>query len=468
MKAATLGRFVQGSIWRHITTMSLTNAIGLSMMFLVDFVSIFFISRLGITELAAAVGFAGTTLFFVRAMAVALGIATSVLVSRYLGANHLGMVRRYVVNASLLSFVLIAVLASVVWVYRDALVGIIGAQGETRRHAAAYLAIVLPAVPLLALGICGGQIIRAYGEARLSMWISIAAALVNLVLDPLLIFGMGWGLTGAACATVCSQIIMMLLAWYCIVVRFRLVRRFSLKRFFSDIPAVFSIAIPTMLTNIASPVSAAFAASQMAKFGDGAVAAFAITMRLVPVALAIIFALSGAIAPIIGQNAGAGQFSRVRQTLRASLQFNWLTVAVVTLILYFLQDSLPGWFALEGESAALLVFFCSGAALLFGFDGMVFCANAAFNNLGRPLHSTLNNLARVFLGAIPLVWLGGHFFGARGVLLGYMAESIWVAPLSWLIVERLAARYERGELHLPRPGERRRAFPLWPFMKRFP
>lgn len=445
-----VGRFVQGSIWRHITTMSLTNAIGLSMMFLVDFVSIFFISQLGMTGLAAAVGFAGTTLFFVRAMAVALGIAASVLVSRYLGAGNLGMVRRYVVNASLLSFCVIAVLAALVWAFRADLVGFIGAQGDTRRFAAGYLGIVLPAVPLMALGICGGQVIRAYGEARLSMWISIAAAIVNLLLDPLFIFVFGLGLNGAAWSAVCAQTVMAALAWYCIIVRFRLVRRFSLRRFFADAPAVLSVAVPTMLTNIASPISAAFAASQMAKFGDGAVAAFAITMRLVPVALAVIFALSGAIAPIIGQNAGAGQFDRVRETLRAALQFNWLTVFLVTAVLFILQDFFPVWFALSGDSAALLAFFCSGVALLFGFDGMIFCANAGFNNLGRPLHSTLNNLARVFLGAIPLVWLGAHFFGARGVLLGYMAESIWVAPVSWFIVKRLAARYERGELQLLR------------------
>lgn len=454
-----VGRFVQGSIWRHITTMSLTNAIGLSTMFLVDFVSIFFISQLGITELAAAVGFAGTTLFFVRAMAVALGIAASVLVSRYLGAGNMAMVRRYVVNASLLSFAVIAVLAALVWLYRAPLVGLIGAEGDTRHHAAAYLAIVLPAVPILALGICGGQILRAYGEARLSMWVSISAAIVNLILDPIFIFGLNLGLPGAAWSAACAQTVMAVFAWYCLIVRFRLVRRVSLRRFFADAPAVLSVAIPTMLTNIASPVSAAFAASQMATFGDAAVAAFAITMRLVPVALAIIFALSGAIAPIIGQNAGAGQFDRVRHTLRAALQFNWLTVLVVTLLLFALQDYLPGWFALSGESAALLAFFCSGVALLFGFDGMIFCANAAFNNLGRPLHSTLNNLARVFLGAIPLVWLGAHFFGARGVLLGYMAESIWVAPLSWLVVQRLTARYERGELQLlsPKPATAKRS-----------
>lgn len=451
-----LGRFVHGSIWRHVSTMSLTNAIGLTMMFLVDFVSIFFIAQLGKTELAAALGFAGTTLFFVRAMAVALGIAASVLVSRQLGANNLPQVKRYVVNASLLSFLIIAVLSVIVWLYRADLLGFIGAQGDTRRYGAEYLAIVLPAVPMLALGICGGQIIRAYGEARLSMWISISAALVNLMLDPVFIFVFGLELKGAACSAACSQLVMTVFSWYWIIKRFRLVRRFSLRRFVVDARDVLSVAVPTMLTNIASPISAAFAASQMAKFGDGAVAAFAITMRLVPVALAVIFALSGAIAPIIGQNAGAGQFERVRETLKVSLQFNWLTVGIVAIILFILKNFLIVWFALSGDAAALLVFFCSGTALLFGFNGMIFCANAAFNNLNRPLFSTLNNLARVFLGAIPLVWLGAHFFGARGVLLGYMAESIWVAPLSWFIVKHLAARYERGELQLPTHKTRKR------------
>ena len=465
-----LGRFVEGSIWRHVTTMSLTNAVGLTMIFLVDFINIFFISLLGVTELAAGIGFAGTVLFFVRATAVALGIATSVLVSRHLGANQLVQVRRYVMNSTLLSVLLVAVLATVVFIFRVPLLSLIGAKGETLHYAADFLAIVLPATPLLTLGMCGGQIIRAYGEARLSMWISISTAVLNLLLDPLFIFALGMGLQGAAWATVLSQLFMMLITWRFIIFRFRLAAPLRGQAWLADIPAVFAIAGPAMLTNIASPISAAFASSQMAKFGDEAVAAFAVTMRLVPVTLAVIFALSGAIAPIVGQNAGAGQFPRVRETMRVALQFNWLTVVLVALILFALQNVLPYWFSLSGEGAALLVFFCGGAALLFGFDGMIFSVNAAFNNLGRPLHSTLNNLARVFLGAMPLVWLGQHYFGARGVLLGYMAESIWVAPLSWLIMQRLVARYERGELVLGRVRERdrRRSVALWPFSKRWP
>lgn len=464
-----IGRFIQGNIWRHLTAMSLTNSVGLVMVFLADFINIFFISRLGVTELAAGIGFAGTVLFFVRAIAIALGIATSVLVSRHLGRNELGKVRRYVVNASLLSLSVVAVIAAIAWTSRTTLLGWVGASGMTQQYAADFLAIVIPGTLCLVLGVCGGQIIRAYGEARLSMWISIAAAVINLILDPILIFGFNMGLKGAAWATVTSQLAMLLMNWYFIVFRFRLVRAFHGKRFLADVPMVLSIAIPTMLTNLTAPFSAAFAARQMAQFGDEAVAAFAVTLRLVPVSLGVIFALSGAVAPIVGQNAGAGLFDRVREAMHAALKFNWLTVCLVGIVLYFLSGALPYWFSLHGEAAELLVFFCSGAALLFGFDGMIFCTNAAFNNLGRPLYSTLNNFARVFLGAVPLIWLGQHFFGARGVILGYMAESIWVAPLSWLVMQRLIGRYQRGELVLTRIRERdkRRSIPLWPFTKRY-
>lgn len=468
--SAHIGRFVHGSIWRHLTALSLTNSVGLVMVFLADFINIFFISRLGITEMAAGIGFAGTVLFFVRAIAIALGIATSVLVSRHLGRNELGKVRRYVVNASLLSLAVVAVIALIAWTSRTTLLGWVGASGLTQQYAADFLGVVIPGTLFLVLGVCGGQILRAYGEARLSMWISVSAAMINLILDPVLIFGFGMGLQGAAWATVASQLAMLLMNWYCIAFRFKLVRAFHGKRFLADVPIVLSIAVPTMLTNLVPPMTTAFAARQMAQFGDEAVAAFAVTLRLVPVALGVIFALSGAVAPIVGQNAGAGQFDRVREAMHAALKFNWLTVGLVGIALYLFSGVLPYWFSLHGEAAELLVFFCSGAALLFGFDGMIFCTNAAFNNLGRPLYSTLNNLARVFLGAIPLIWLGQHFFGARGVILGYMAESIWVAPLSWLVMQRLISRYQRGELTLGRIRERdrRRNLPLWPFSKRYP
>ncbi|MDO4643919.1 MAG: MATE family efflux transporter [Cardiobacteriaceae bacterium] len=449
-----IGRFIEGSIWRHLTTMSLTNAVSLIMVFFADFINIFFIARLGVTELTASIGFASTVMFFPRTFSIALGITTSVLVSRHIGRNEPRRVRHYVVNTSICALLISSLIAVIMWFTRDTLVSWVGATGSTQHYASDFLAIVLPGTIFFALASCGGQIIRAHGEARLSMWLGIATAVISIILNPIFIFLFQMGLNGAAWATFISQLAMMLMHGYYVIYRFRLISRFRLSRWLADIPEIWRIATPTMLTNIASPISAAFAANQMAKFGDDAIAAFAITQRLLPLALAVIFALSGAVAPIIGQNAGAGQFTRVREAVHAALIFNWITVVLVAILLYALHSILPGWFSLHGQAAELLIYFCSGVALFFGFDGMVFCVNAGFNNLGKPVYSTLNNFGRVFLGAIPFVWLGQHYLGARGVVLGYMAESLWVAPISWYVIQRLIRQYEHGEKYLTYSRER--------------
>lgn len=470
MEGQHIARFTKGSLWRHVTVMSLTNATGMVMVFLADFVDIFFIAQLGVAELAAGVGFAGTVLFFVRSLAVAMGIATSVLVSRYLGMNDRDGAARMATNTPLLALLIIACTSAVVFIWRNTLLGWVGATGTTLDYAANYLAIVIPGTLMMTLGMCGGQIIRAMGEAKQAMWIPIAAGLVNVAFDPLFIFTFGWGLEGAAWATVLSQATMMLLTWWIIIFRHRMVTHSSVREWIDGVRPTLEIAVPSMLTSLAAPVSTAFVSRMMAQFGDSAIAAFAVVMRLVPVSLAVVFALSSAVAPIVGQNAGAGQFDRVRQTLNVAFKFNWLVVAIVTVILFCLRHILPELFSLSGDAAALMVFFCSGMTLLFGFDGMVFFLNATFNNLGRPLYSTLVNFGRVFLGVVPMVYIGQHFWGANGVLLGFMAECVLVSFISWFVATHLIARYQRGELMLGRQRRRdqRRVVALWPFTKRWP
>ena len=240
-------------------------------------------------------------------------------------------------------------------------------------------------------------------------------------------------------------------AWYVVIWRYRLRAPLRPRLLALNIPAIVAIAVPAVLTNLTSPLATAYAARQMAPFGDDAVAAFAVIIRLVPVGFALLFSLSAAVAPIVGQNAGAARYDRVRQTLTVALQFNWLTVAVIGLSLFLLRDALPQWFKLDDNAAALLRFYCSGASLLFGFKGMIFSINAAYNNLGRPFYSTASNLAGLMFGALPLISLGAWLLGPRGIILGHMAEAILTAPVCWLVVQRLITRLEASHTSpLPR------------------
>jgi Na+-driven multidrug efflux pump len=159
----------------------------------------------------------------------------------------------------------------------------------------------------------------------------------------------------------------------------------------------------------------------------------------------LIYALSGAVGPILAQNLGAKQYGRVREGLRASLWFMVLAIGAAWLILALTQNLLIQAFSLEGLAADLMHAFCSWLAGSFLFAGALFVANAAFNNLGRPLWSTGFNWARATLGTIPLAWWGSRY-GPIGVLAGQALGAVIFGSLAlWVafgLTNRLALQHE--------------------------
>ena len=148
----------------------------------------------------------------------------------------------------------------------------------------------------------------------------------------------------------------------------------------------------------------AFSTRAMAEFGEAAVAGMAVIGRLVPLAFGVVFALSGAVGPIIGQNYGAGRMDRVKRTFYDALLFIGAVVVVIALALFLLRDPIVSLFALEkGPALALLYAFCGPLAILFYFNGAIFVSNAAFNNLGHPYYSTWINWGRHTIGTIPFL-----------------------------------------------------------------
>ena len=195
-------KFTQGSLFGHISVMSLTASIGLMAVFLVDFVDMIFISMLGKAELAAAVGYAGAILFFTTSFGIGMAIAAGALVARALGAGALEEARRRATNALIYGVIFGAIFAAVVWFNLASLASLLGATGDTLDLAVHYLQIIVPSLPFLMIGMIGGAILRAHGDARRAMMATIWGGLVNAVLDPILVFGLDLELTGVAMASV--------------------------------------------------------------------------------------------------------------------------------------------------------------------------------------------------------------------------------------------------------------------------
>ncbi len=229
----------------------------------------------------------------------------------------------------------------------------------------------------------------------------------------------------------------------------RLVRLPDARQLAATVRPFFAIGLPALLTQVATPVGNAFVTSQIAAFGDDAVAAWAIVGRLVPVAFGIIFALSGAVGPILGQNFGARKFDRIVGTMRDALVFTMVYVLTAWGLLALFADPIAGLFGAVGETRDLVVFFCHFAAGSFLFNGAIFVSSAAFNNLGYPTYSTVFNWGRSTLGVIPFVWIGAHYYGAPGVLAGWGLGAVVFGIVSTIVCFRVV----RGIARNPPPAD---------------
>ena len=193
---------------------------------------------------------------------------------------------------------------------------------------------------------------------------------------------------------------------------------------------IVAIALPAILANVAAPVGGAYVTRAVAEFGQEAVAGMAVIGRVTPIAFALIFAMSGAIGPIIGQNYGAKKFDRVREAYRESLIFIGVYVVAMVAILYLLRAPIADLFGIQGVGRDLIFLFCGPLSLAWIFNGIIFISNASFNNLGHPFYSTWINWGRNTLGIVPFVYIGAQYWGAEGVLIGQMMGGAFIALIA--------------------------------------
>lgn len=433
-------RFVEGNLFRHTVVMSVTASVGLMAIFVVDLINMVYISWLGDPALTAAVGYGGAVLFFITAVGIGLSIGVSALVARAVGAQDSALARERATEGLAMAGLIGMAVAALALPILPWAVSALGATGHVATETLHYLRLTLPSMPFLILGMVGAAVLRAHGRAREGMMVTVWGAVVLAALDPVLILWAGWDLTGAAMAGWGSRLTMAAMA---LILVARLQGGFAPvtpPRLRLAAKPLLAISAPAMLTQLATPIGQAIVTRLVAGHGPEAVAGMTIAGRLTPVAFALIFALSGAMGPIISQNLGAGAKQRVRRSFLDAILFMGMVIAGMSVLLYLGRPLIAALFQAEGLTRDILFLFCGPLSLLFFFNGLIFVANAACNNLGAALQSTAVNWARHTLGTLPFaLWLGG-IYGPEGVLIGqslggvvFGLGAIWLA---WRVVRR--------------------------------
>ena len=438
--SAPMGRFVQGSLMRHVAVMSLAGSVGLAALFVVDLLNLLFIAMLGRPDLLAAVGYAGTVMFINSSFGIGMSIAASALVGRALGARDPALARRKGTTALILGVTGSAAFTAIVWASLAPILTFLGAQDAVHAEALSFLQIVVPSAPLVALAMMGGGIMRAHGAARRSILPTLTGAIAHGIFDPILIFWAGLDLTGAAMATVLSRVAMASMSIMMVRATMRGFHPPRLSELAADLRPMTGIALPAIITQMSTPIAMAIVTRLMATHGEAAMAGLAITARMTPVAFVVILSLNSSIGPIISQNLGAQLPERVRGTIRAGLVFSGIVTLVVSAILYLLRDPIADAFGATGITRELVLLFCGPISLLWYANAVIFVATAAFNNLDAPFTSTWTNWLRSTIGTWLPVWLLAELLGAPGVLWGQALSSVIFAILSWWLARRLLSR----------------------------
>lgn len=415
----------------------LAGALGIVMFNVVD---TFFVGRLGARELAA-MSYTFPIVIVAGSIASGLGVGASANVSRALGARDRAAAERLTLHAYVLGFLVVVVIAVVGLATIDSFFGMLGAQPEIMGLIRSYMSIWYLGMPFVVLPMIGQNILQATGDSRTPSAAIVFAVTLNMILDPLLIFGLGpfpaLGIRGAALATVIARSSSLVLVLSAVIGREKLMpAQLQLQLFGDSARRVLFVGVPAVLTNLALPISMAVVTRLVSRFGAAAVAGFGVATRLETFSLVFTFALSMVFTPFVGQNLGAGRLQRVRSGHRVAAGMSLAWGVMVALVFSVAGRPIAAIFNETEAVVATTTRYLWTVAPSFGLMGVVTLSAAAFNGMQRPFSAAAAAYLRLIGLSIPLAVIGRAVAGLPGLFAGLAAGNAIAGVTAYLWFQR--------------------------------
>jgi len=413
---------------------------GIIALMAVGIIDAYFVGQLGTAPLAA-LGFILPIAHGVNSIGLGLGMATSVLVSRYLGEDRFDKAARQITDGRvLITLIGIGLLLSLHFGIQ-ALLRLLGANGEVLDEALRFMALWIPVIPLLLLTLTGNTILRAIGCPGKSAFLLAFLATLNACLDPLLIFGLGplpgLGIGGAALATSIAWIVTFLLSHYILSVQEQLILKSknTLQALRANWAELLTIGIPAIFANLMTPLAAAILTAMVARFGTTAVAGFGVSTRIEALVLLIAFALSSTLPMFIGQNIGAGKPERARIALYGAIRFTIVFQLAMWLIIASFSRAIGSAFSSNPEVVNIISNYLWIVPASYGAHAVTILVMVSLNAIKRPKAALLTAIIRLLLLNIPIAYIGGQLYGINGLFYGFAIGNVLSAIVAWRVIK---------------------------------
>jgi putative MATE family efflux protein len=284
----------------------------------------------------------------------------------------------------------------------------------------------------------GMSSMRATGDTRLPSMLMVIASIANVILDPILIFGVGpipaMGLNGAAMAALLSRAAIFGGTLYFMRMRLDMLTfnkpdPGELRSSWAD---VLHVGIPAAATNAIIPIATGVITAMLARYGPEAVAGFGVASRVESLTLVLFYALSAVIGPFVGQNIAAGRADRIFEALRLCMLFCVGTGLAVALLLALSGAWLPTLFSDNPQVTKVSTLYLMIAPISYGAYGMVMIMNASFNGMGKPMPAVHISVSRMALIYVPLAFVANRYFGITGIFVAYAFANIVSGVIAYI------------------------------------
>lgn len=433
----------EGDLFRGLIAVAAPIVVGNVLQSGLEIVDLFFVGRLG-AEAIAGVAMGTSIVMVLMTVIIGLVTANTAFVSRHYGAKDLDMVAKGVSHTLALGLVFSVVLSVAGILFAEDMLLLLGAEPAVAVLGASYLTVLFAgSAAMVELWVINSSF-QSCGDATTPMLLVVLANTLNIVLDPLLIFGYGavpaFGVAGAAYATIISRSVAFTIA-FALLLSGRTPIPFSFRTKF-EIPLAWRlirVAVPNSVQSGLRSVTFLVMMAVVAVFGTAALSAYGIVGRLEMVALMPGFGVATATAVIVGQNLGARKPERAEEGVRLSALMNGGFMVLVGMVFYFAAPAIVEIFDPSGESTAIGVSYLQTIAPFYVLIAVAIVLGFALNGAGdtkRPMYATLFSMV---LFQVPLACI-------LPGLLGIGIMGVWLAVVFGAVLQTgmLFSMYRRG------------------------
>lgn len=449
VETSQAARLTQGSIMRHLLRMTFPMVIGLLAIISMSLADTWFVSRLG-EEYLSAISFTFPIAMFVLSLGIGLSAGTASLVAQALGAGDLARTRRMTLSALFICFLFVLALTLLGIFTIDPLFTLLGASKEELPIIRDYMIIWYPSMIVLIVPMAANSILRSAGDAKWPGLSMLAAAIINFILDPILIFGLfgapEMGVKGAALSSLLGNTASLIISLIILAYKEKLLTsesKPSFASFLNHSKAILAIGLPASIAQMIGPVSSSIVTAILARIDQGAVAAFGVATRVEGLAMVIIFAMTGIINSMSAQNYGANKIDRVQETLKCGFQICFITGLTTAILLFIFARPIALLFTESEDIVDLTVAYFRLVPISYLAYGMIITLAALFNGMGKPkIGLYLSFFQRIFFlllfTAIATIILD---LGAQGVFASITLSSVLIAFYAGLKGKSLVHQY---------------------------